>query len=160
MTRHALHLPNGQTTMWRVPAPRESPLVTAILAWSSTAKWNGQLVLEDLARSPAGAWLSARTREDGALFPTGWVRGAPKGWPDLTGWVPAGMPERSGRVVGIEVKRDEHEKPTPEQVARLTRIYRAGGIAIVTWSIDDFEAAYLGCVGLKRGSDGRIGAEV
>lgn len=49
---------------------------------------------------------------------------------DIIGCLP------DGRFLAIEVKR-KGEKPTPEQLAFLSRVAQAGGVALVAYSLDD-----------------------
>lgn len=140
--------PSGQRTLWRIPAPKESPLVTAIRNATPLIKW-GERQVFSLARTPAGEWLSAKRGRGGALFPTGYVYGAPKGWWDFTGFVPPGMPERSGQVVCVECKRG-NENLTDEQNDFGARVIEAGGVAIVAridWDV--FLDEYLDAIGLR-----------
>ena len=68
------------------------------------------------------------------------IRGAPKGWLDITGWMPCrrgpGLPtELDGRFLGIETKRPR-ERPDEHQIATMRNINRDGGVAFWT---DDIE---------------------
>lgn len=56
------------------------------------------------------------------------IGAAPKGWPDIIGWLPG-----DGRFLGIEVKRPG-EEPTPDQLAVLMRINADGGVGF--WTSD------------------------
>ena len=60
------------------------------------------------------------------------------GGADLIGWTVV-----DGRAVftAIEVKRPGGKKPTPEQVAFVTAVHTAGGIAAVCYSVEDFKLA-------------------
>jgi hypothetical protein len=158
----ALRLPDGQGTFWRIPGPREGVLKSAILRW---ADLHPRLIR--LARTPAGSWnIPGRPQAGDGVEPdrsddptsrsTGrrprrsgyWLVGAPEGWPDLTGFVPAGLPKRSGCAVLVECKRSKAHRPTPAQVEHLTAVVEAGGVGILAWAVDQFIAEYLDAVGI------------
>ena len=113
-------------------------------------KWKGILLLEDLARTPAGEWSACRwNRATGLWVPTGRIRGAPAGWSDYTGFVPRGVPKRAGAFIAIECKGDDG-RLEPDQVAFLTRVVESGGIGIEGRAWDQIEAEYLDAIGLRR----------
>jgi hypothetical protein len=75
--------------------------------------------------------------------------GGVKGMSDVIGCVPHEIlipptarivngPQRVGRLLAIEVKSAEG-KPTPEQLAFLQAVVRAGGIAFVARSVKDVQ---------------------
>jgi len=136
---HPLSLP-------RAANPRESPLVTAVL---DLAALHPHLIR--LSRHPAGEWTAGVWR-DGEFVPTGRVHGAPIGWSDVSGFVPKGMPKRSGCHIAGEAKRDQYALATPEQIDHLTAVVEAGGIGILFWDVVQFWAEYLDAVGMcERG---------
>lgn len=155
-----------QLQLWRGASPLESALKRAIVQW---AELHPRLIR--LARTPAGCWRvwgpgSPEPGEEGAsgVLPglealrafqeagkrrrPYWLKGAPEGWPDLSGFVPAGLPQRSGCAVLVEVKRDRRQKPTPAQAENLSAVVEAGGVGILAWALDQFIAEYLEAVGL------------
>lgn len=156
-----------QLQLWRGASPLEAALKRAILQW---ADLHPRLIR--LARTPAGQWLVGDDRrpEEASLRLAGlpgfeeqaeaeprpsrhararyWLKGAPTGWPDLTGFVPAGLPKRSGCAVLVEVKRDRSCRPSPAQVEHLSAVVEAGGVGILAWALDQFVAEYREAVGL------------
>ena len=73
------------------------------------------------------AW---HARMNSGVFGSRYVRAGFKGCADILGQTTDGL------FVAIEVKR-AHTQPTPEQVAFLGRVSRAGGIAFVARCADD-----------------------
>lgn len=60
-----------------------------------------------------------------------WVRFGQPGFSDIFAIQP-----RSGKFIGIEVKRDAKHKPTPAQTEFLNQVNAKGGIGFVAWSIE------------------------
>lgn len=60
-----------------------------------------------------------------------WIKTAEKGTLDFEGY------DKHGRFVGIECKRPQGGKLSPEQRARINDINKKGGLAIVVTSGDD-----------------------
>lgn len=71
-------------------------------------------------------------RNQSGVFKEGnrYVRVGTRGKLDITCYL------RSGRYIEIECKRDNKEKPTPEQEARIAAIRREGGLAGWAWSAE------------------------
>jgi hypothetical protein len=69
------------------------------------------------------------------------IRGLPKGFPDVFGWLP-----NNGRILAVECKRPG-EEPTPEQWAYLHAINRDGGFAF--WTSDLERCRFVLTLALK-----------
>lgn len=128
---------------------KESTLVSAIL---TLANMHRDLIR--LQRHPAGEWSVGRFR-NGEMTPAGWMRGAEEGWPDLSGFVPAGMPKRSGKAVLIECKAatsaiEAFKLTTQAQRVNLGCIVASGGIGILAWDVAQFWSEYLDAVGMEE----------
>jgi hypothetical protein len=95
-----------------------------------------------LVRTPCGSFSGHK------------AKAAEAGWPDWTGFVPAGMPKRSGCAVLVECKaansaEEAYEMATPEQRANLAAIVKAGGIGILAYRGSQFWGEYLDAIGLR-----------
>lgn len=115
--------------------PSETALIRAVESWRDTPQMAGILQLDRiLTGGVAVAW-------------GGFARGAKRGTPDFLGYVRAGS--RRGRVVAIECKA-ENGRLTKEQIAYLTDVVYADGIAIEGRSIDQIEREFLAAVKMER----------
>ncbi len=116
-------------------APNESALIRAVESWSSTAPISGILRLDRiLTGGVAVTW-------------GGFVRGARKGTPDFLGYVRWGT--RSSRIVAIECKA-EGGRLTKDQIAYLSDVVYAGGVAIEGRTIDQIEREFLNAIKMER----------
>ncbi len=70
----------------------------------------------------------------------GWMHLAPAGTADRIGML------TNGRLLAVEVKRDETEKPTQPQIRFLNKVNADGGFGFVAYSIACVER-YLGEIG-------------
>jgi len=68
------------------------------------------------------------------------VQGAPKGTPDLIGFLD------DGRFLAVEVKVPG-EQPTPEQIEFLRQLNDAGGVGLVATSSEEFDALFNDSLG-------------
>ena len=141
--------PSGQRTMVRIPPPKETALVSALLYHLPLVKFEGRPIIPRLSRSPAGEFQTVRWQQ-GVCTPGSWVRGAPEGWSDLTGFIAGHVPLRAGKILTIECKRG-NEQLTPAQIEFLTDVREADGVAIearIGWeeTLDEI----LDAVGLVR----------
>lgn len=143
--------PSGQRLRFRVPPPRESEIVTAILDHAAVALRD--LVVLD--RAPAGEWLSA-IRRGGNLVPTGYIHGHRRGHPDMSGYVVGTICDRRGAALYVEAKRDDSEPLRPEQREFLERAAAAGAVCILARSVEEFEGDLFRLCGIARAPSGRI----
>jgi hypothetical protein len=134
----------------RLPVPPEVALVDAVRELAALYPH-----LIRLVRTPSGT-VGGRTIR-GAFVRTESSTSAPEGWPDLTGWVPQGLPRRSGKGILVECKRarslaEANGLLTPEQRTNLLDLIAAGGVGILAWDAAQFWAEYLDAVGMvERG---------
>lgn len=103
-----------------------------------------KLLLQWLRARGICAWRNNNTglrrkKRDGTEF---WAAPAMKGVSDILGIVPMSTDGDGiiGRSLAIEAKVGRN-KPTPDQLAFLDMVRRAGGLAIVAYSVDDVEQA-------------------
>ena len=109
-----------------------------VLAWATDS---GAKTLRGRA---VGALRRAGHKDPNAAL-VGRTGAAHAGHPDIIGL--ACWPKHPGRMVAIEVKKPAHiiagriasppGLPTAAQLAFLDRVYRAGGVVGVAWSVDD-----------------------
>lgn len=135
LTRAEAAAPRGRTR--KPPARRESAIQREILAYLATVP--GVVAW----RANVGAM---RGEHKGKRW---FVRFGAPGMSDLVGWRETPVVRLMGgldlhmtmpRWLAIEVKRPG-EHPTPAQLAFLERVRRAGGIALVAYSLDDVRQA-------------------
>lgn len=86
-----------------------------------------------------------RNQSGGLRVRGGWMTLAPKGLPDIVGWMRRGP--RTGAFVGLEVKTKDGDA-SPEQRAYLARIEEAGGVAAVVVTPAEALAAVMRAAGL------------
>lgn len=128
--------------------PEEAALVAACL---ELAAYHPHLIR--LIRTPAGT-VGGRTIR-GQFVRTEREASAEEGWPDMTGFVPQGLPRRSGKGILVECKRarslvEADRLLTSRQRANLIDVIAAGGIGILAWDAAQFWAEYLEAVGMEE----------
>lgn len=155
MKRFPAPHPNGQNLICRVPPPKESHLVNAILEHAAVA-FRGLVYLD---RAPAGEWIAARRVKQAhgwGLVQTGYITGHQRGHPDMSGYVCGTICDRRGAALYVEAKRDDSEALRPEQREFLERAAAAGAVCILARSVEEFEADLFKLCGLMRAPSGRI----